>query len=126
MTALPAGEQRTGTVNLTGEGNEAKGSGISDETVEAAYQAHLSKTLTTYHQWHGNPRDAMRAALEAAAPAIRQQVAEEIAAKLDERHRGNLALSGGDLDIIPRDGRVGLATGYQRAAQIAREIGGQR
>jgi hypothetical protein len=55
----------------------------------------------------------------------RQQVAEQIAAKLDDRHHSNLALSGGDRDIVPRDGRVGLATGYQRAAQIAREIGAQ-
>lgn len=54
----------------------------------------------------------------------RKETAEAIARALDERHRGNLALTGGDKDIIPREGRVGLATGYQRAAQMAREIGG--
>lgn len=117
MTATPAGEQHTGSLGLTGEGQET--GPISEAMVGAGWVAAGHTTL------HGDRAAQIRAALEAAYPAIRQQVAEEIAAALDERHRSNLAITGGDKDIIPREGRVGLATGYQRAAQIARDIGGQ-
>jgi hypothetical protein len=55
--------------------------------------------------------------------AIRREVAEEIAQALDARFEDNLRLANGDSDILPTDGRTGMATGYRRAARIAREIG---
>lgn len=111
MTTVPAGEQHTGTLNLTGEGNEAKGSGISDETVEAALQAwgeaDWARSIAQFPDRHA----CMRAALEAAAPAIRQQVAEQIAATIEARR---------DADDSTQEFRKGLGL----AARYARTIGG--
>jgi hypothetical protein len=119
VTTQPAGEHHTGTLNLTGEGNAPE---------QVIYWCPTAREIETQPDG-GFDRcchapELHEPVLAIVYAAIRQQVAEQIAAKLDERHRGNLALSGGDRDIIPRDGRVGLATGYQRAAAIAREIGG--
>lgn len=55
--------------------------------------------------------------------AIRREVAEEIAQTLEARYADSRRLALGDSDVIPRDARIGIATGYQCAARIAREIG---
>lgn len=122
----PAPEHHVGTLDLSGEGNAPRvASPISDDLADlvlAVNERGVPCPPNCDYQTHR--RAEVRAELEAAYPAIRRQVAEEIAAKLDERYRANLALSGGDRGI-PREGRIGVATGYQRAAEIAREIGGR-
>lgn len=122
ISGQPAGEPHPGTHNLAEQGNPGD-SPISAELGETGYKAIAAEYGTRTETVEDLMRRDARNVLEAAYPAIRQQVAEQIAAALDERHRSNLALSGGDEGIVPRDGRVALATGYQRAAQIAREIG---
>lgn len=114
-TMTAGGEQHTVTLSLTDEGNPPAPP-ISDGMVLAAANA--------VHAFRGTGHAAIRDALEGAYPAIRQQVADEIAVALDRRHEDNIRLANGDQDILPTDGRTGIATGYQRAAKIAREIGG--
>jgi hypothetical protein len=71
----PAGEHHTGSLDLTGEGNAPEADlPISMEILGTAWAA------TT-----GCPIAEIRAALVAAYPAIRQQVAEEIAAAIAVR-----------------------------------------
>lgn len=131
----PPTEHHVGTLDLSGEGNRAEErlpNNIDPQAVEAATRAHIERAGWDWDELGNDQHEHeaakavlladMRVALRAAYPAIRQQVAEEIAVMLDERYRANLALSGGDKDI-PREGRVGVATGYQRAAELAREIG---
>lgn len=135
--SAPRPEQHTGTLNLTGHGKPQDSA--ADPMAEIADWARVvahrirtdlktadcdSPTWLALMENNAKDLDKLAAKFEAAAPAIRKQVAEQIAAKLDERHRANLALTGGD-DGVPREGRVGLATGYQRAAEMAREIGRQ-
>lgn len=102
----PAGEH-------AGEGNAA--TPVSIEIVGIAWTAAPGARFND-----------IRAALEAAYPAIRQQVAQEIAAALD-------AIPGTAYpeDVLPPDGtstdcqsaRV-MRSAYPAAARIAREIGG--
>lgn len=84
--AQPAGEHHTGTLNLAGEGN-APASPISNELVKTAAE-HMHGVEETYVGPSSYAPHIVqmlaRAALEAAYPAIRQQVAEEIAAKGNE------------------------------------------
>ncbi|HEY3559635.1 MAG TPA: hypothetical protein VGL05_19335 [Kribbella sp.] len=110
----PAGEHHTGTLNLAGQGNPEPASPISDEIVQIAEQA--------YETFGAGMQDA----LEAAYPAIRQHVAEQIAAALDA-----VPAQAYPEDIFPPDGtsidcqsaRV-MRFAYPAAANIAREIGG--
>lgn len=107
---LGDGEHHTGTLNLTGEGNEP-GSHISDEMVLAAANA--------VHAFRGTGHAAIRDALEAAYPAIRQQVAEEIATECERRSK--IA----DRDSDRRSGvREGMVVTWLMAEKVAREIGG--
>jgi hypothetical protein len=152
MTAQPAGEQHTGSLNLAGEGNEAEDrlpNNIDPQAVEAAARAHIENAGWDWNDLDQGDLDHdatkavliadMRIALRAAYPAIRQQVAEEIAVALDkcasslhktaDRTRGQIADDG------PRDEynderlrRVALAhdnraDGLTGAAVVAREIG---
>jgi hypothetical protein len=84
----PAGEHHTGTLDLAGQGNPGTPL-IPDAAVEKAGRAYwvnyqpeeasgLNIALSPHHQ------AAIRAALESAYPAIRQQVAEEIAVATEE------------------------------------------
>jgi hypothetical protein len=97
---VAAGEHHAGTLNLTGQGNRAEAdSSITDAMAEAA-----AKAMHVYDKddpWDdegcndtGEPgfefpsckewtTGMARAALEAALPAIRQQVAEELVAEAD-------------------------------------------
>lgn len=128
MTSLPAGEQHTGTLNLTGHGNpqEAAG-GISDEAVENTAIALFAQSQVGEPypvRWFDNYaskdewRAMARAALEAAAPAIRQQAAEEIAAAIEAEQDIPHAFTSG----VPTAVRDRI---LRRAATIARDIGGQ-
>lgn len=115
-TMTVGGEQHTATLSLADEGN-APAPPISDEMVLAAANA--------VHAFRGTGHAAIRDALEAAYPAIRQRVAEEIAAALDA-----VPAEVYPEDIFPPDGtstdcqsaRV-MRFAYPAAAKIAREIG---
>lgn len=143
MTTQPAGEQHTGNLNLTGQGNpDTPASPISDAIAQTAYNAHLEVTLRSWHVWYGHRLDPMRAALEAAYPAIRQHVAEQIAAALDrtadslkrsaddDRQRsidaGGRATYDGDRLMRLAINRNNRAGGFRDAAYLTREIGAGR
>lgn len=111
---MTAGEHHVGTLDLSGEGNRVEvASPVSDAMVEAGIIAAGHTTL------HGHRVAQTRATLEAAYPAIREQVAEEIAVAIaeagDERskHRDH------DRPAVSRLGSV------RHASKIAREIGGK-
>ena len=111
--AQPAGEHHTGTLNLAGQGNPGS-SPISEEALTLAAGGMASSPGIYYvpQVSHDPIYDKLaRAALEAAYPAIRQQVAEQIAAAIEGCVR--------DLDQWPGEF-------YQEAAAKAREIGGVR
>lgn len=84
MTTQPAGEHHTGTLNLTGEGN-APASPISDEVVEVGYMAIAAEYNTRTDTVERLMRRDARNVLEAAYPTIRQQIAEEIAAAIEQQ-----------------------------------------
>lgn len=152
----PAGEQHTGSLNLTGEGNE-----VEDETdprlpnnidplaVEAATKAHVERGGWDWEDL-GNDTSShegakavliadMRVALRAAYPAVRLQVAEEIAVALEGCGRSlhktadntrRQATTDGPRDDYNDDRlrRVALAQdnradGLTSGAVVAREIG---
>jgi len=74
----PAGEHHTGSLDLTGEGNAPEVSDALIAKMELAYWAAQEGEPVTNRCTAG-----MRAALTAAYSAIRQQVAEEIAARAE-------------------------------------------
>lgn len=115
MTTQPADEHHTGTLNLTGQGNPAQ-SPISDELIQDATIGWYEATPGVSWDEAGKyERAAMlartRLILVAAYPAIRQQVAEQIAAALENFEAND-----------PR-GRADIS--IDRAAAMAREIGGE-
>jgi hypothetical protein len=148
MTTQPAGEHHTGTLNLTGEGNEPA-SPISDDTIEQAAKAacefvYPPKTHRAWIDVDDYEQDCWRATartlLEAAHPAIRQQVAEEIAAKGNEIAEQYQATAVTHRDISIEHGRStpkgeshmrtahayrNQAAGAWAVAHAAREIRGQ-
>lgn len=95
----PAIEHHVGTLDLSGEGNRAA-SMVSDEAIALAAQAFYGGAyLVPDSEMNDLLKQGARAALEAAYPAIREQVAEEIAAKADA-----------------------IAEGYSEAAKIQRQL----
>lgn len=140
----PAGEHHTGTLNLAGQGNPTP-SPTSDEAVEVATRmlhpglfesdGLLHPALVMSGQVQA--RQKVRAALEAAYPAIRQQVAEQIAGKADEiaEEHQRKAIEHRDLSdrVTPKGQRHwrtscafrDKADGAWEVAHAAREIGGQ-
>lgn len=116
MTTQPAPERHVGTLDLSGEGN-APASEVSDETVQLGALG-IGHVL----DWTRTARDC----LEAAYPAIREQVAEEIAVALEA-----VPAEVYPDDIFPVDGtsvdcqsaRV-MRFAYPAAARMARDIGG--
>lgn len=145
----PAGEQHTGSLNLTGEGNEAQALPVAAIKAAADVLVHHPLDLPQIgpkgeRTWLsdsaiGRADDIARDALTAALPAIRQQVAEEIAVALEGCGRGLHktadSIRGQITDDGPRDEynddrlrRVALAhdnraDGLTGAAVVAREIG---
>lgn len=108
----PAGEHHTGTLNLTGQGNTPS-SPITDEMADAALTI-IARGVPCPDpcSYQTHQRAEMRAALEAAYPAIRQQVADEIAVTLD----------GFAADPHGTNGEQASGA-FSMAAGLAREIG---
>lgn len=112
-TPQPAGEQHTGSLNLTGEGNEP-GSPISDEMIEQAAKAACEFVYPpkTHRAWEdvddfeqASWRATASVLLLAAYPAIRLQVAEEIAVALERCDDHDARLIQTALDTIPTECR---------------------
>lgn len=146
----PAGEQHTGSLNLTGEGNEIAPS-LPMAAIKAAADALVHHPLDLpqigpkgERVWLsdsaiGRADDIARDTLTAALPAIRLQVAEEIAVALERCGRSLHKTADNTRRQITDDGtrdeynddrlrRVALAhdnraDGLAAAALVAREIG---
>jgi hypothetical protein len=116
-TVCDAGERRPDTPDLPGEGNSAA-SAISDDVVGAFSEAYLLEILSRASTASLPSNSAVRAGLTAAYPAIRQQVAEEIAVAI-ERSEDDARRA----EKETRDpGWADIATGYMRSAEIARDV----
>jgi hypothetical protein len=133
ISTTSAGEHHVGSLDLSGEGNAPKVEIPLEAVVGLATALVRSASWDTYTEETqqvliATSMPMARASLEAAYPAIRQQIAEEIAAAIDAgEDRAN--------EASKREGIAGnrgtsrawdeIATGYMRAAEIAREIGEQ-
>lgn len=137
MTTQPAGEQHTGTLNLTGEGQPNQGGKLAARVIReheprpmgCVCGAQLGDGIDA--RWH-----LVNQTLEAAAPAIRQQAVEDIATKLsleaiaralhdaDRLHKWGGGWAGGNCHSNCQ--RHFLVQAEPILRLIAREIGGQR
>lgn len=115
----PAGEHHVGTLDLSGEGN-GPAPVVSDATIEATAKVLYESPPDNLSRqgWESAPKDIQaiyrteaQSALEAAYPAIRQQVAEEIAVALAE-------MEGYDGNCDCQD-----CVSTARLVEVAREIG---
>ncbi|MFC5268438.1 hypothetical protein ACFPJ1_40570 [Kribbella qitaiheensis] len=112
LATQPAGPHHTGTLDLTGEGNapEQPALNIPIAAIEAVTNAFYEDGHNILHCSPGEDMYATaRAALTAALPALRRQIAEEIAVALEAEARS-------DYDA---------ADDLRWAANKAREIGGK-
>lgn len=141
MTTQPAGEHHTGTLNLAGQGNPPQVP--ARDVVAALLWVEIWDDNTPYSAASPAARSECEAAadriLEAAYPAIRQQVAEQIAGKGNEIAEEYQATAITHRDLSIEHGRTlkgtshmttahayrNKAEGAWAVAHAAREIGGQ-